>query len=81
MHTTICVLHTHVKDVRQEPVGSDEVPAHFRKQNSITVSELRLQLVSEHSWLCIRFSDTIVVSGTVRDGGFVNLFRKTEYGS
>jgi hypothetical protein len=26
VHTTICVLHIHVKDVRQEPVGSDEVP-------------------------------------------------------
>ncbi len=48
-HTAICVLHTHVKDVRQAPMVSDEVPAHFQKQNSITVSELRLQLVSEHS--------------------------------
>ncbi len=53
---------THVKDVRQEPMGSGEIPAHLRKQDSITGFGLRFQLVSGDSWTWVQCLNTVIVS-------------------
>jgi hypothetical protein len=73
--------HPHVKDVRQEPVGSDDIPAYLRKQDSITGSRLHFQLVPADSWTWVQCSDTIIVSGAVPDDGSVNLLWATGYRS
>jgi hypothetical protein len=54
-------LHTQVKDVRQKPARTDEIPVDSRSGIPAPVPNSVSGLVPDHSWIRTRYSDTVVV--------------------